>query len=372
MRQLYQRYKDKIDVDEPSFKNDDHWVLTPKDWIGHLPVTPDLAVQIQPKAPVGNLFRMLEYAYRLKGFRFLEGVATCDSLDDVFDRLANILAGRVLDRARKGLYREYIDRKERLLTIRGRMNAVDLACRPWKVGRVCEYQEFSSQVMDNRILSWTLFTILRSSIASDRSRPRIRQAFRAMQRATEPIPVRLDDLVGRTYSRLNADYQMLHALCRFFLENQGPSIHMGSRHILPFQVSMPSLFEMFVAEWLKANLEAPYEVVAQEKLVYSTKTGGKFKIDMVVYDRQANRPLAVVDTKYKVPESPSNEDVNQVLAYAQAKSCTRALLIYPQELAMPEDCWIGEDSKVHVESVVFDLGGELEKAGRSLLNILQR
>ena len=54
-------------------------------------------------------------------------------------------------------------------------------------------------------------------------------------------PVGADRCVGRTYNRLNADYEPMHALCRFFLENSGPAHARGDRSMLPFLVNMPRL-----------------------------------------------------------------------------------------------------------------------------------
>ena len=57
---------------------------------------------------------MLEWAYNLGSFDLFDGEIQSDSLDDIYQMLAKILAKRVLDRGRKGLYREYQGRGERL------------------------------------------------------------------------------------------------------------------------------------------------------------------------------------------------------------------------------------------------------------------
>ncbi len=51
-------------------------------------------------------------------------------------------------------------------------------------------------------------------------------------------PVGPDSCDGRTYNRLNADYEPMHALCRFFLNNSGPTHERGDRPMLPFLVNM--------------------------------------------------------------------------------------------------------------------------------------
>jgi hypothetical protein len=73
--------------------------------------------------------------------------------------------------------------------------------------------------------------------------------------------------------------------------------------------------------------------------------------------------LAVVDTKYKVPDSPSTADVSQVVAYAEAKGCQEAVLVYPIPLKKPlRDTRIG---KIRVRTLAFRLDGDLDTNGLS-------
>ena len=58
----------QLGVEEPSFRNAHQWQLTSKGWVGTIPLTADLQLHLQPKAPVANLFCMLAYAYQLQSF----------------------------------------------------------------------------------------------------------------------------------------------------------------------------------------------------------------------------------------------------------------------------------------------------------------
>lgn len=72
-------------------------------------------------------------------------------------------------------------------------------------------------------------------------------------------------------------------------------------------------------------------------------------------------------TKYKQPRSLSTDDVAQVTAYAELLDCTEAILIYPAPLDSPLDVEVG---RIRVRTLAFDLGGELEQAGRLLVAAL--
>ena len=81
------------------------------------------------------------------------------------------------------------------------------------------------------------------------------------------------------------------------------------------------------------------------------------------------KALCVVDTKYKAPESPSTDDVAQVVAYAEAKGCTEAVLVYPVRLHRPLDASVGD---IRVRTLTFPLDGDLDEGGEGLLESLLR
>ena len=87
--------------------------------------------------------------------------------------------------------------------------------------------------------------------------------------------------------------------------------------------------------------------------------------DLVVEDRETGIPLLVADTKYKVGEKVSPEDVNQVLAYSMKLNCTEAILIYPFVTADPyKHDWSG----TNVACSCFDLSKSIEEGGELLLD----
>jgi len=91
----------------------------------------------------------------------------------------------------------------------------------------------------------------------------------------------------------------------------------------------------------------------------------KFNIDLVVSERDTEKALFVLDTKYKAPDHPGNDDISQVVTYATAKGCHEAILIYPKPLNLDERV-----GKIRVRSLTFSLDGDLEEAGSRFLNDL--
>ncbi len=365
---LVENYRDQIDVEPPGYRTGGQWRLTAKGWVGYIPLGAEFGLRLTPKVEIGNLFRMLEYAYRLKSFRFLDDLVGCQTLEDYYERLANVLAKRVLDRGRKGFYRDYLGQMDQLPYVRGRLDIAHSAVRPWDVQPYCHYQEHTADIEENQLLAWTLWDITRRGICSERVLPTVRQSYRSLQGLVSLQPFQPAACTGRRYNRLNDDYHPLHALCRFFLEQTGPSHRQGDRQVLPFLVNMESLFELFVAEWLKAHLPPRWRVKEQVHYQIGAQEGPEFVIDLVLYDTLLDVVQCVLDTKYKAPDAPAPSDISQVVSYAEAKGCDEAVLIYPTPLRAPLDARVGK--KIRIRSLTFALSADLDQAGERFLEEL--
>ncbi len=364
---LWRNYRNQLKVESPSFQTEGKWKLTSQGCVGHIPLTPEFHLALLPKVQLKNLFGMLEYAYQLKSksFRFLEGLIDCQSLEDFYSQLAYFLARRILDRGRKGFYRAYVPKTGQLAYVRGRLNIRQAIQKPWDVKLTCHYEEYSGDIAENQILTWTLFIIGRSGLCSERVSPTVRQAYHALQGLVTLEPISSKDCVGRLYNRLNQDYRPLHVLCRFFLESSGASHERGDRTMLPFLVDMARLYELFVAEWLKIHLPQHLFLKFQEQVNISKTV--YFKTDLVLYDISTGTACYILDTKYKTPTQPSRDDIAQVVTYAISKDCQEAVLVYPEDLTNPLDVLVRD---IRVRSLTFSLQDELDRAGQAFLQDL--
>ncbi len=368
-KQLWQNFGDKITITEPSFKTDDQWELTSLGWVGFIPLSEDLAFYLQPKVPLQNLFGMWEYAYRLRSFQFLDGYFQCETLQQFYEPLASVLAKRILDRSRKGYYQEYVNKREDLSYLRGRLDIRQMLRKPCEPRPRCNDQENTTDVEENQILVWTLSAILRSGYCTERVLPILRECYRSIGQIVSLLPFTPDECHGRLYNRLNQDYQPLHLLCRFFLDNTGPSYEIGNHMMLPFLVNMAGLFELFVAEWVRSHLPSGFGIKAQDNVTIDQEGRFSFRIDLVLYNQQTGQPICVLDTKYKSSEGPASDDIAQVAFYAMTKQCGEAVLVYTKELTNPLDEVV---NGIRIRTASYILDGDLDTAGKAFLdNILE-
>lgn len=365
---LWPEYKEQIELEIPSFKTKGRWKLKSNGWVGRIPLTPEQEIVLLPKVPIKNIFGMLEYAYELKKFKFIDGTTTYESIEDFYERLAIKLAKSVLDRGRKGFYREYRPHIEQLPYVRGRINLRRMVLRPWDIRPECYYKEHTPNIEENQILAWTIYRILHSGLCKDRSLPQLHRAYQALQGLASTKPFSPEDCINRIYNRLNQDYEPLHNICRFFLENCGPAHNVGGYTTRPFLVDMASLYELFIAEWLKAHktlFPTGYQIKAHDRVSLGRNKKVHLDIDLVLY--KDGKACCVLDTKYKSPDKIKNPDIFQISYYARSKDCHDAVLIYPKTQNEPFDEPLKD---IRVRFLSFPLDEDLDNAGKIFMEQL--
>lgn len=361
---LWEHYSPYLTVDFPTPKTNNRWRLTSNGYVGYIPLTHDIHLALYPKVGLTNLFGMLGYAYNIN-FKTLPGLIACESLADLYERLAYILAQRIVGRLRRGLHRDYVTETARLPYLRGRLDVNQMMRHPDAEMLVCSYDTLTADIDDNRILAWTLHQILRSGICTETSLPTLRQAYRTLSQHVTLTPYQAVDYHNRHYHRLNHDYAGMHALCNFFLSNSGPGHQTGKQPMVPFLVNMNLLYEKFVAAWLTQHLPSRYQLKAQERVDISARNQLNFIIDLIIFDTFEERVRYVLDTKYKITNKPAPNDIQQMIAYAHIKQCDAAILVYPSPA--PFEAQI---NNIQVQSLTFALDDDLDAAGHAFMERL--
>jgi 5-methylcytosine-specific restriction enzyme subunit McrC len=368
-RRLWAEYGKVVDVAFPSPKTADCWQLTVQGYAGYIPLSPGYHLHLLPRVGLDNLVYLLASVYELDRWRLLDGLQPAASLTGFYEQLAALLARRTLRRVRQGLHRAYVVAERPLPYVRGRLRPEPVWHAPATMALTCRFAEQTAVIDDNQIVAFTLGRLARSGLLSPPVRQRAARAYRLLRglMGHEEWPITPADCRQRSYTRLNQDYQPLHALCHFFLSHTMPLLpQSGQEKMIPFLVDMARLYEQFVAVWLRRHLPPGWQLQVQEQVVVGPNEALRFNIDLVLYDA-LGQPRLVLDSKYKTPEAAGNPDFNQVLVYAQAKGCRQAVLIYPEPLPRPLDVTL---AGVRVRSLTFSLQGDVAENGRILLENL--
>jgi 5-methylcytosine-specific restriction enzyme subunit McrC len=356
----------KLRVAFPSPETGGDWQITAQGWVGQVQIPHQLTLTITPKVPIARLFQLWESAYDLRIAELAEGATAVSAIPEFFSFLAQILAERIIRRGRQGFQRAYLRETAVLPYVRGKLLTRQPAAHQPSAQLACRYDAHTADIPDNQILAYTLHHIARSGQCNHPAQTMVRRAYHLLQPLVSLRPFQPSDCLNRSYSRLNTEYATLHALCRFFLEHTGPLLADGQHQLMPFLLNMAQLYERCVANWLQAHLPPPYRIRAQESTVLGPHDELRFQIDLTLYGENG-RPLAVLDTKYKTPDKPSQADISQVITYAKAKGCQHALLIYPQPLAQPLHVSVGD---VQLHTLSFGLDQPLDQAGEQFIQQL--
>jgi 5-methylcytosine-specific restriction enzyme subunit McrC len=357
----------KFDIEAASIFNGQTYGVRSRGWIGCVPVSDQLLVRIAPKVEINNLFRMLEVAYNLRSFRLFDGEIGIESIDDVYERIVSILARRVLDRIRKGLFRGYFNESDELPYLRGRVDPIATCVNVIRgVPRIsCHFEEHTADLEENQIIHWALHCVQRQALQRENVIRELDRARRALAGTISLKRYSPSDCVNRLYHRLNDDYAPMHGLCRFILEHSGPGVQAGDRTFMPFELSMPRLFEAFVAEWLRENPPSGMSVRSQYRAQLEANFEMTIHVDIVLCDKNSQRPLAVLDTKYKMTEQPTEADIYQVAFYARELGVQRAILVYPSPLRVPLS--MRHSRNIAIEALTFDVTKPLSVAGPAFI-----
>jgi 5-methylcytosine-specific restriction enzyme subunit McrC len=353
-----------VKIQFPSPANRQQFVLEAANVVGLLPLPGDLLIRITPKVPIANLFGMLEMVHELASFRFYEGIGHVEAIEDIYARLARLLARRVSQRVRRGLYAAYLPVEEASLTVRGRIDvaeSVRLRARG-SVALHCVYCVLTVDIEDNQILLWALDRIPRLKLSSGQAPREVHIARRALLGSVRLTEVSPSVCRNRTYNRLNADYELMHALARFFLERMGPGVAYGEHAFLPFTVNVATLFQEYVVTTLRRHLPPGLSLSRQYMVAPEGDFQLQFSLDIAIRHERSGAVLAVVDAKYKKHPKPSPDDAQQVIAYAAQVDAREAVLVYPFDVLSPGSVRIGRERPIRLTNLSLPLDRDLESA----------
>ncbi len=353
---LHAQYPKELAVSFPSPLNGQCYQLRSRGYVGVVPLGADAALEINPKIRCSLLMPMLEYAYQLPKISAYKVPAT---MGDIYEFWAEVLARKVLQRVRRGLFWDYQTRQGRSRWVRGRLypERSGLGVHPY-----CRFAEHTPDIIDNRILASALFGLRRFAFRRQVIRHLVGRAWWALSelnyRHIRPV-----DCLGVAYHRLNEDYRPMHALCYPLLQQCSPAGGLGAEQGPAYLLHMPTLFERFCTAFIDDKINHKVALKAQ----YHTRLKGterlSFRLDMALFSAATGQPLAVVDAKYKAA-GPVESDVQQVVAYAVQLGTRRAFLLYPNR-DIDEQFEVGP---VAVQALGYDLEAEdLEQAGQHVI-----
>lgn len=196
---------------------------------------------------------MLSYAFTELKQGVYENV-DAEEFENMHDLFAAILVKGIGRQLKQGLYREYLNRKEDVSVVRGKIDMQGTIHNQLSRKRVltCEYDELSENNILNRILKTTVMLLLRhSSVKQDyKNDLKKEMLFFSNVDTIDPTMIHWSSI---RFQRNNNTYRILIGLCQLVLEGMLMSTDTGEYKLASFidEQRMHRLYEKFILEYYR-------------------------------------------------------------------------------------------------------------------------
>lgn len=203
--------------------------------------------------PIKNLFYMLCYAWNVLAVKDDVMKVGGDDYDDAYNLLARIFSHGIDKLIRSGFYRSYVERKEELPSVRGKILLQDSinAMSIYRTRLVCEYDEYSLDNLFNRILKYTIDALLRNQNIDAETKKTLKKqsAFFDSVKGQAPTKEKRQQII---FSQSNASYRLLISIAAMLYDNTTVNEENGEITFKDFfrQNQMHKVFESFILNYI--------------------------------------------------------------------------------------------------------------------------
>ena len=283
---------------------------------------------------IRNIYHMLTYAFADLKRKHYEDIAR-EEFEHIYDMFAEILHRGMSMQIKQGLYRAYIDKRENLHTLRGKLNLQGtIKNRIRRQTAIdCEYDELSVDNILNQILKFTALTLIREGSVSKERRTALR---RLMPYFSNVCEISKSDIAWNSIKigRNNKSYGMLMNICRFILDGMLMTTDDGKYRMATFsEEHLNNLFERFVYAFydeeckdISASHSKSIEWDINEDVVNQTDFLPGMRSDIIL--SKGDRSF-IIDTKYYGKTLALHRDkktlhsANMYQIYTYVKNCDK-------------------------------------------------
>ena len=345
-------------------------------YVGLIPLTPTVSVDVRPKLPIGNFARVLDAARgSLSSITGVDRLYLSDNLAS--NSVLEFLAANLLDALRPiqehGLLKDYVRISEMTSSPRGRIDLTGTMVRAWGRGQKhkVEAQRFeqTSDVPVNRVLKSALRMLLMRLKSSG---PNGRQLISSVNRAYFEMPSSIDEmrstdferakhiLVSRLLPASRSYYSRALEIALLIISNRGIALQDHGTDVLldTFIVNFETMFEDYLLRVLElradpAVLRVRSGNASGKKPLFDDRKDPPAQPDIVISSIATGKKL-IAEVKYK--DKPTREDYNQAITYAVTYRSDRVILVHQNKPGAPTGLrHIGTMNGIVLDAYAFDL-----------------
>jgi 5-methylcytosine-specific restriction enzyme subunit McrC len=215
-----------------------------------------------------------------------------------------------------------------------------------------EYQEFSSDRVENRLIKTTLGYLYKKS-KSNRNQQRIREFLFVFDEIKSSHDIKTDFSKVRL-NRQMKDYEQVLLWCKTFLLENSFSPYKGDDVAFALLFDMNLLFESYVGDYLKKK---GLDVSLQDKGKHLVEEPKKFALKPDIVIKHENK-IIVADTKWKIIKEEkdiSQSDMYQLFAYGKKYKNQQLYLIYPTSSEKELELFYEYENGLNLHVLFFDV-----------------
>lgn len=333
---------------------------------------------------IKNIYYMLSYAFTELKQGGYEDIAA-EEFENVHNLLAAILMKGIGKQLKQGLYREYLNYKNDVITVRGKIDIPGTISHQMTRKRMltCEYDELSENNLLNQILKTTILLLLRHSRVDQKYKDNLKKEmmFFSNVDVLEPKLIRWSAI---RFQRNNSTYRMLIGLCQLILEGMLLTTDSGERRLASFfdEQRMNRLYEKFIFEYY--TKECPHVKAAAAQIPWALDDSIGTMLPIMQSDimlTKGNKVL-IIDAKYYTHTTQTHYDVHtlhsgnlyQIFTYVKNKDVefgnrphtVSGMLLYAatDEAIQPDNSYQMSGNRISVQTL--DLNQDFAKISKKL------
>ncbi len=255
--------------------------------------------------PIENIYYLLCYAWNKLEEKERVNVSV-DDKTELLDLFAKILINGTKILLKRGIDRSYIDFTDEIAGVKGKVQISQTLKSNllFKQRTICTFDTFSSNILTNRILVSTIYSLSRTK-GLDKDLKKELITLQRMFSGIELIQINNSLFSQIKLNRNNRFYGFLMNVCQIIYENTLPSEEQGSYKFTDFtrdENKMNQLFEAFIRNFYRIE-QSKYNIVKKETIDWqficdekdSYQFVPKMETDITL---ENNSEKIIIDAKY--------------------------------------------------------------------------
>lgn len=333
---------------------------------------------------IKNIYYMLSYAFTELKQGGYEDIAA-EEFENVHNLLAAILMKGIGKQLKQGLYREYLQHKNDVITVRGKIDMPGTISHQMTRKRMltCDYDELSENNLLNQILKTTILLLLRHSRVNQEYKDNLKREmmFFSNVDVLDPKMIRWSAI---RFQRNNSTYRMLIGLCQLILEGMLLTTDSGERRLASFfdEQRMNRLYEKFILEYYAKECPQVKAAAAQIPWALDDSIGTMLPIMQSDIMLTKGNKVLIIDAKYYTHTTQTHYDVHtlhsgnlyQIFTYVKNKDAefgnrphtVSGMLLYSatDEAIQPDNSYQMSGNRISVQTL--DLNQDFSKISKKL------